>query len=894
MIKIKIKQIIWLMITGSLFMTLLSLAHANTPKILVIMNDSEHSISSEHYALQAFLAAWCGEAGYPDGPLSLPINPPQSLSFSINGQAVNIQVVANNQISMSDITADSDIISRVVLTPDAFEKMSSTTPLPIFTLAVATVPLNFIPSSYLLSLLPNDLQVSSAVYRLLSHDGVHRYAMLYQLDQRNTLLFSSLVTETDNFQRMGGGVHLDGSPNINAVPTELVGGFPIYDHVSNLFETQKGLTASIVGQALQTIHTDLDGIVLLGTEASVSRLYTSFPDHSTACYGVGELMNDATLQLPVDIPVQLVVPALAPNRDPLKTAHIKTFNTPPPFHFSADYGYDAGLFLKALIEQQVLSQTTLDRDHIADRAASFAIEGITGAIGPGIQDVMFNTILRECLPDQDCQWVITQKTLTLHSRHPAESAKNTDTLPGIKRSAKKQTGPKMICILPESQTHQDEIDMAQSIKKGLQLATTDALFTVDFVDSYDDANHVRSLFYGDPHYQLTQEKMASIEQDNVPAWIITAISSLIGQTFETEAELLEQLVSLIGSDASNIHGGIITYHAYVGDGIYDLSDVLAIVTLRSSDTEAITILPEKRDILIVGPATDSVCNVRPNILNFFPKDQQVCETLEARLSKLTRINSRMHRYMTIVQSDPSHSPSTQGVFHNLISNNNFFESIIRQYDGCDPRLSGDCHAAPYPHWIGTLPFYGSGNEISIIRILESLNDKTDHLIYMGNSGAFSMLMTALSSIPDLQKKLWTATPGLDRPSIPQVESIDKMRLQVVTFSDRKQTADTIDYAENFFNAFGYVPGRYEYMGYDIGRFLVTVTQSLQNEDKALSRANLIQWAHQMNTSHSVDAETRLLMPKAGQWTTPSSLDYNEDGQTSITDAIYLLKKCAGY
>ncbi|KPA17875.1 hypothetical protein MHK_001895, partial [Candidatus Magnetomorum sp. HK-1] len=862
------------------------LANANTPKLLITMNGSDSP--AEQYAAQGFLSSWCAENTCSQVPLSLPLTLPLTILSSMHGKQIEIEFIVNSQISLSSL--DTNVMGLVILSAETFDLMNPAIELPLFILSAVPVPLNFAHSTKILPLVPDDIQTSSAAYRLLSHDDIHRYAMIYHPNNRNIFLVTSLMTETDNFQRIGKGVNLDGTPNINSAPVQLMAGFPIYDDILNLFESQKGLTASRVGQALQKVQGNVDSIFYLGAEAALGSLYDSFSTLSTSCYGVGNLFNDDLLQLSADINIQLLVPAFATNRTPLETDYQNTFNAVPPFHFSTDYGYDAGLFLKALIEQQVLSQTNLDGTQLVQGAKSFVVEGITGEIGFSKEYVAFDTVMRECQTYQGCQWTITQKNILIKKDNVSESfLRKKNVLPERTQVIKRQRlfSPKIIFISPESQASSDEIGMAQQIKNGFLLAAADLPFTVVFVDSQSDTNKIKSLFYGKPHYQLTQEKIALIEQDDVPSTIIASISSIIDQNFETEDDLLDKLISLIGDDASRIHGNIIIYHAYESDGFYDQSEILSIVTIQSTQTEAISILPEKRDILILGPASDAICDARPNIINFFPGDQKVVESLEKRLLKLAKINNQVHRYISLVQSDPFQSPATHGIFHRLFSNNNLFENILYQFNGCDPRISGGCQPAIYPKWLGTIPFYEDFDEISILKFLESITDQFDHLVFLGDSNAFSKLKTALSSKPDIQKKLWSATSGLDRQSVPQLSSIESMRLQVVTLNGSSKSSD---YANQFINRFGYIPGRFEDIGYDMGSFLKTIVTGLENTNKELTRANVFSFSQQMNYMNI--SKPQIIMPKAGQWTLPPRHDFNQDGKTDISDAVFLLKKCS--
>jgi len=874
------------------FIIMAPLTHAESPTIVVVIDTSDASQPSDQYAIQALLSAWCSNNDCSDEVFSLPVTAPQTFPLSKNGQVVDLIVMDNSQVSYSDIS-DTKVIAIVALTSKFFNKLSPNVPLPALTIAASTVPINFIQSANLLSLLPDAIQLSSALYYLLSHDDIRRFSMIYEPNQQNIVLFSNLMIETDNFQRLGYGVNLDGSPNTSRIPVQLATGFPIFDSITALFELQKGLKSNSVGNALKYAHAN--AIVFYGAVQNLSNVYSSLSNNTIPCYGIGNLMNDDTLNLPVNIPVQLVVPAIASDRSQLEQAFSKTFNIPPPFHFLTDYGYDAGLYLKALVEQHAISQTTFDSNHILERANSFVTEGITGSIGMGVKKVEFTTVVRECQPSQNCQWSVSAKTISLNSGKSAKPLRKLPELsePKVVLKKQKRAVPKIVCFFPETMVEQDNIDMVQKIKRGFQLATENAPFSVEYVDSYGDANRVRLLFYGNSQYIITQEKLTDMGQDGVPTDILTQLSSLVDQTFETEFDLLDQLVLIIGTEATQNHGGIITFHAYSGNGYYDLSDILSVVTLKSSATEAITILPEKRNILVLGPASDTVCDVRSNIVNFFPQDQKIVEALEKRLSYLTRINSNMHRYVTIVQSDPSESPLTQGIFHKLFSNNNFFENIIQQYNGCDPRISGECHAANYPQWIGTLPFYGFDTDSSMATILASIQENVDHLIYMGDAKSFSILLNDLSSYPTLLKKLWTAIPELDRISIPQLASIDDIRLQVITSNERKQNDETDNYVEQFVDAFGYIPGRFEDVGYDMGLFLSKVAQNILHAEKNLSRSEFLMAAQQMNYLRFIETDPRLMIPKKKQWLLPSKFDYNQDGQTNINDAVLLLKKCIG-
>jgi hypothetical protein len=880
------------MIVGILSITMTSMAHAKNPKILVIGNYSEQSKPSDQYAIQGFLSAWCGKEECLNSQLSFPVTSPQVLSFSIDEQTVELQLIDNSLISYSDMMSDTQIIAIAVFESDFFDKMTSTVPLPALTVAPVTVPLNFINSSRLVSLLPNDIQIASAMYRLLSDDDRHRFAMVYEPNSQNMLLFSSLLNETDNYQRMGTGINLDGSPNTNKLPLQLTAGFPIYDQMVSLFDFQKGLSATISGKAFNNSQTE--AIVFMGTSTSLSALHESLSDTSLPFYGTGSLMNDDILNLPNNIQIQLIVPALASDRSALETDHANTFQTNPPFHFIVDYGYDAGLFLKALVEQQVISKTSLDKEHTIESATSFVSEGITGPIGMNIKNARFSTIARKCSTNQNCQWEITSKTIEMYSKQISETAdKMTESVSNNALKKQNRSTSKIVCFFPETKADLIDIDMAQQIKKGFQLATSNAPFSIEYIDSYGDPNVVRSLIYGNPHYQITQKTLSSIEQDDVPINIIEALSSILDQDFETESDLMDQLISLIGAEATQIHGGIISYHAYVGDGYYDLSDILAVVTLKSAITEAITILPEKRDILVLGPASDAICNVRDNIINFFLKDEQITEFLENRLLKLSQINTNMHRYITIVYSDPLESPSTQSIFHKLFSNHHLFESIIQQYKGCDPRQSEECNGALYPQWIGILPFYDTPSTISLVNTLESLKEDIDHLIFMGNATSFKFLLTELFIHNDLRKKLWTAAPGLDHPSVPQKTSIGQIRLQAMMTKERKPNDVTQAYTNQFFNEFGYIPGRFEDIGYDMGLFLSTTAQQIQNENKNLNRSSFLNTAQQLNYTRFIDTCPQWMILKNGQWMMPAKFDFNQDGQTSISDALFLLKKFSG-
>ena len=869
---------------------LTSLANANTPKILVIINASDSSKYYEQYSAQGFFSALCEEDTCLEQSLSLPFTPPQTIPFSLQGHQINIELIDISKFSMSNI--DINTLCMVILSEDIYELINPTIELPIFTISVAPLPENYLNSKNILSVIPDYNKTSKALFRLLSFDDIQSYMIMYHPDSKNSFLASSMITETDNFQRIGTGVNLDGNSNKDKNPVQLLASFPIYDNISNLFESQKGLTASFIGDGLKKGQANLNAFLFLGSLTALNDLYLNYSNYSTNCYGIGNLMNSKLFEISADISIQLIVPAFAKNRTQLEIAHQSTFEAPPPFHFLADYGYDAGLFLKSLIEQQVISQTTLDRDQLVERAQSFVFDGITGQISFLKNSYDFNTIIRECVDENDCQWKITQKDIKINKEQSLDnSVPKNNSLSKKILSIKKQKSPfpKVVFLFPESNANTDEITMAQQVLNGFFLATESLPISIVIKNSQVDTNYVKSLFYGKPSYILTQEKIYLIEQDEVPSSIISQISPLLNQTFETEDALRDQLISLIGTDATKVHGNIIIYHAYESNGFYDQSEILSIVIVQSGHTESITVHPEKRNILILGPASDAIIKERPNIINFFPGDQKTIEALEKRLLKIAKINNQTHRYITIVQSDPFQSPASLGIFHSLFSNSNLFESIIQQFNGCDPRIQGVCQPAIYPKWTGTFQLYENFDKIFLANFLDAVKEKFDHLVFIGNTDTFIKVKTAVSSKPDVQKKIWSANSSLDRPSVPQIQSIESMRMQVATVYKKHPT-----YFYSFLHKFGYEPGRFEDIGYNIGHFIKSVLQDIEENEKILNRANMLLFSQKRKDLQKTSPDIQMLMPKNGEWVSPSEHDFDQDGKADLSDAIFLLKKCAAF
>ena len=359
-------------------------ALAENPTIAVLLpltSDAENSEFVERGILSALTTT----------ALTAPSSYPHTYTVTVGSVSVDILITDDeaSQTVMATQAADQNVIAIVTRTSSSSSAAGNLDPTDITIITTTATSSHLQSITNLLMMAPSNTRLSTAIYRVIGEDKISKFVIVYEPDIYGGDLFITLKNRFFNafmqeFMRDTNGDIINDAENNPLAPSRLIGSFPMFDSISTLKDAQKGLHIIQVANVINDLAPD--AIAYLGFDPGFKKAFEELSTAGLASvkwYTGDAVQKDSVLSITNIESSNLKVVTLGLGAD--RTQMIADYNTAygvtPPESFLVDYAYDAGLFIKAVVNAVSGASATLNRSNFLTYAQTTDIDGITGKKG---------------------------------------------------------------------------------------------------------------------------------------------------------------------------------------------------------------------------------------------------------------------------------------------------------------------------------------------------------------------------------------------------------------------------------------------------------------------------------------------------------------------------------